>query len=519
MDDFKVDLKVTTKEAILANARWVYQRAHQLELFQGDSNTRPTALQRRVVADILCSLGWNAAKSHLTKSLSTAAWWLDPVQDTHPQDRFTTILNHITITYVGRSGIRKLIDLFKKDSELGCIPCQQGGVHARHRYWLAAWAPFRLRCRQCKHELVEAQAFRWFAEQINIGYLPLASVGLSARDLQPAQQLQDMDPFQPRRVQAPVATDRVTLIFNHLSEEFKTKPDIQELVAILKNNGGKIPCQRDDGTGNHRYNILSWMPVRFRCALRSCNHKLTKKQAFQWFAQLVDQGHVSLESVNFSMPEAPIRTVPVVNPRLPVPNWKPPQVPPGDVQMRRPVEVASTSGMVNPRVSGPGGLRFPTRPVKVLSHNLDPVPVAHGIHKTNWVSGDGNCQFHAFIKARGLTISHSEARAKAVEFIRTHEDQFRPFIHGETPEEELTWDQYLANIAKHNGELESWGDNLTLQALCTVYDCSARVLTKGERGSLKWNTVGPHSSSTVIWLWADGTHYENLIPVTTLAFP
>ena len=72
---FKVDIKVTSKEAYLANANWVYQRAVDTGIISGDNVGKATQFHLQGTADVLSALGWNAGKRVPTGSRDSRAWW------------------------------------------------------------------------------------------------------------------------------------------------------------------------------------------------------------------------------------------------------------------------------------------------------------------------------------------------------------------------------------------------------------------------------------------------------------
>ena len=69
----------------------------------------------------------------------------------------------------------------------------------------------------------------------------------------------------------------------------------------------------------------------------------------------------------------------------------------------------------------------------------------------------GNCQFDAVGGAVGET--HDVVRQHAVAYIRAHEHRFAGFVMN------ATFDHYVAEM----GQLGTWGDNITLQALAEHY--------------------------------------------------
>jgi hypothetical protein len=78
-----VDILITTKEAVLANSNWLYQRAVDTKVFEGTSSSLASDGQRQAIADVLNSFGWNAGrKPKVTPCLQPNAWWLGRTQGT-----------------------------------------------------------------------------------------------------------------------------------------------------------------------------------------------------------------------------------------------------------------------------------------------------------------------------------------------------------------------------------------------------------------------------------------------------
>lgn len=99
-----------------------------------------------------------------------------------------------------------------------------------------------------------------------------------------------------------VAVDMSTQgqILSHLRKKYKSRVEIKRLMGIMKKGrGGIVPCQKGNGVDKHRYTIHAW-PFRLRCGLSSCHHYLQEAPAFEWFAKLVNDGHVQMEDIGMS---------------------------------------------------------------------------------------------------------------------------------------------------------------------------------------------------------------------------
>ncbi len=114
--------------------------------------------------------------------------------------------------------------------------------------------------------------------------------------------------------------------------------------------------------------------------------------------------------------------------------------------------------------------------------------------------------FHAFAKAWPNPIFHTEVRAKGVEWIRSHPQDFvdfLPFRRGV----QLTLDAYLREMSEDG----CYGDNLMLEAVCRAFCVTAMVL-KEEDHQFRWlgvNDLVPQRR--VLWFYLHRYHYENLL--------
>ena len=179
---YKLDIKVTTKAALLANANWMYSRAVDKGVFKGGNAEKVTIVHLQGTADVLASLGWNAGRRDPTRSLSTTAWWTGTggtvdIGDTI-KDR---TLVHLNQKFRGRKGWEALLSILRKKSKLGYIPCQRAMRGGKHSYQVHGWTPLRLRCglKSCHHGLNEGQSMRWCAELVDRGHVSRTDVGMS----------------------------------------------------------------------------------------------------------------------------------------------------------------------------------------------------------------------------------------------------------------------------------------------------------------------------------------------------
>lgn len=332
-------VKVTTKQGLLDNARWMSLRAESLGLFTGDNNVPASRLQKQAVADLLASVGWNAGRRQVTDCLSPTAWWLEG-QGTETEDvpdlpfvpgvpslRDTTtrlkILSHLTRTFSGRAGLKRLLAIIKES--VGYVPCQRDmSLSSTHKYWVRDWSPLRLTCMTCNHNIFEAAAYKWFAQLVDEGHVPQPAVGMGV-------------PALPHVSPVPGVSDILGVLetaspvtVSHLSPSFMSKTQIKDMLGAIKACPlGHVPCMKNS-RDNHQYLAHGWKPFRLRC--NKCKHNLTHSQSLKWIAVLVDRGDVPRETVG----------LPPISPVPESPHSPPPTVSAKHLQVRRQRPAASS---------------------------------------------------------------------------------------------------------------------------------------------------------------------------------
>ena len=100
-------------------------------------------------------------------------------------------------------------------------------------------------------------------------------------------------------------------VLSHLTLTYQGKEGIKSLLStIRKHHKDKVvPCQRDNGRDKHKYWINDWSPFRLKCP--SCGHMLYETEAFAWFAELVDKGHVPASAFNLTLSPLSPQRLPV----------------------------------------------------------------------------------------------------------------------------------------------------------------------------------------------------------------
>ena len=142
-------------QSLLDNAYWVYQRAADAKVFEGNKNRRPSAFQLKALTDILNALGWNRGLRRPSKTLSLDAWWngIKAVEDSGLLGRLTTLHQS--------DDIRALFSLARLSA--GAVPCKAHPNKRAHRYQVNNTSPFRTRCCMpgCYHKLQRSATIYW----------------------------------------------------------------------------------------------------------------------------------------------------------------------------------------------------------------------------------------------------------------------------------------------------------------------------------------------------------------------
>ncbi|OXG43770.1 hypothetical protein C354_06769 [Cryptococcus neoformans MW-RSA1955] len=161
----------------------------------------------------------------------------------------------------------------------------------------------------------------------------------------------------------------------------------------------------------------------------------------------------------------------------------------------------------------PDNLRFPNtpsnlRPIQFPYTQADvvPIPGYPGWGRTNWTTGDGNCQFRAFAKAldNGRT-SHQEVRRRVAQAMVQW--PWRDFIsHNYVSQQELEED------AQRLAQDREWGNSTSLWLMGALWEASIAVLHIDAHGSLSWLMGYSGLDDAYLCLaFINGNHYENLL--------
>ena len=116
--------------------------------------------------------------------------------------------------------------------------------------------------------------------------------------------------------------------------------------------------------------------------------------------------------------------------------------------------------------------------------------------------------FQAFGRAiAGDRLDPATTRAKAIEWMMNHKDDLIHFHSADIGTTNQSIDQYIQDMANSG----TWGDALSLHALCSVYFVQARILKKTGPSKYTWLSAGDATNFHTIYLYLDSDHYENLI--------
>ena len=91
-----------------------------------------------------------------------------------------------------------------------------------------------------------------------------------------------------------------------------------------------------------------------------------------------------------------------------------------------------------------------------------------------------------------------------MQWMRDHPSDYVPFVPGGTQ----AFRDYLRGMDKEG----TWGDNLTLRAMCGAFKASVFILKEGQEGDRLWVDMGDKVGAVhVFGLYLHNQHYENLV--------
>jgi len=170
-----VQLRLTTVKVsdMLASARQLHAAASAHTAMKGRNHKRPSELSKKIVFDLLNSIGWNTGFRKPTRWTNRFAWWLR-------EDLAPTVVQRqgAEVTIPASVDIQQLFSAVRE--HLPCRDCQQPGsryhsVGGRQR--------FVLRCsdRNCARRMNRSETVAYLAQILSFGTFPvdLSSFGIS----------------------------------------------------------------------------------------------------------------------------------------------------------------------------------------------------------------------------------------------------------------------------------------------------------------------------------------------------
>lgn len=287
---FKLDFKVCSPSIVVQNAKWVLQRAEDLGMLNSDNNRNINKVQKKVIADVQASIGWNAGKFKTTKSVSPSAWWTGTNSDIDIDYIDTAgnvvILNHLSQHFSTRHSFERLIRNIRNRSDctLDCpMETNDGTFHELQRN---GWDPVRMVCKNkaCAAKLHGRGVYRWLAKLVIKGSISKAAIGLGSTAAG-----EDGD-IAAARVRG-VSPDQPSETAQHLIKKYGTsKESIKAFFNLIRKElaakiGAKyLPCEKNPFDLKHHYTVhkfdhLDFRKFRLRCDEDSCRHGLSSAAA------------------------------------------------------------------------------------------------------------------------------------------------------------------------------------------------------------------------------------------------
>ncbi|KAG2445061.1 hypothetical protein HYH02_008929 [Chlamydomonas schloesseri] len=117
------------------------------------------------------------------------------------------------------------------------------------------------------------------------------------------------------------------------------------------------------------------------------------------------------------------------------------------------------------------------------------------------ITGDGNCFFRALgDQLKGEEKAHADLRARIVDFMAQHEDDFAPFV-----EDDESFGSYIARMKKDG----TWAGYMEVVAASR---CLGANLTIYQAGQPRWRVINhPEDAAPMLHLaYSDGQHYDSV---------
>ncbi|XP_051527272.1 deubiquitinase OTUD6B isoform X2 [Myxocyprinus asiaticus] len=137
------------------------------------------------------------------------------------------------------------------------------------------------------------------------------------------------------------------------------------------------------------------------------------------------------------------------------------------------------------------------------------------------ISSDGHCMYHAVedqMMERGCSLSLKELRAQTAQYMRSHSDDFLPFLTDPNTGDMYTADEfekYCSDVA----DTAAWGGQLELKALSQVLQLPIEVI-QAESPTIIIGEEYGNPPITLIYMrhaYGLGEHYNSVEPLKDLA--
>jgi hypothetical protein len=121
-------------------------------------------------------------------------------------------------------------------------------------------------------------------------------------------------------------------------------------------------------------------------------------------------------------------------------------------------------------------------------------------------NGNGNCLYHTL--STHLNIDYQQLKLDAIQYISINWNKFKDFaLRSDNLEPFKSKDEYIQFMSK-NG---SWGDHLTLLALCELYQINAIIIVINGNNFSDPIKINVGSTRTVLIKFNSEFHYEAII--------
>ena len=164
-----------TKQGLLENAQYVYDKADTSKVFVGTDGDAPTALQLQAAVDIFNALGWNKGLRKATSGTEEDAWYYHT-----PSTERAQIFQKLSAKYTTDDDMLAMFEAARSSSHPYAVPCKAHPGNPDHRYQINARSPFRVRCskKECWHKLQRTALVMWLAELIHQGLMDGTALGI-----------------------------------------------------------------------------------------------------------------------------------------------------------------------------------------------------------------------------------------------------------------------------------------------------------------------------------------------------